>query len=332
MAEHGGYDKSAEGSEYYGVAALKVVGAENARPHERGSASSFSKKCSGRARPRRVCVAVDYVIDLPPHAPLIIFADYIIGVVNSVFSGLSSDIQNDLIKSIAQVIRDEIKSEINFAKFVSVIADETPDISHREQMSVIFRYLTKTGIEERFVDMIRVSSVLLRRGGGVEAIGRINAMEIRSLRSVCGVSKKDKPRFEMGAIRQRRADLPASNVITRHKSAQKNQTEGVFEANGKLLKQCAKRFETSWCRLSTLAVPLPIDIRYEDHICSKDSKKYKVKKVFETCHLKADDYIYTVSIYVRGQSFSQSRMSSEEMKAWSETACMRAPHTNDLRP
>ncbi|GBP55041.1 Zinc finger MYM-type protein 1 [Eumeta japonica] len=67
---------------------------------------------------------------------------------NSVFSGLSSDIQNDLIKSIAQVIRDEIKSEINFAKFVSVIADETPDISHREQMSVIFRYLTKTGIEE----------------------------------------------------------------------------------------------------------------------------------------------------------------------------------------
>ncbi|GBP75374.1 Mariner Mos1 transposase [Eumeta japonica] len=71
---------------------------------------------------------------------------------NSVFSGLSSDIQNDLIKSIAQVIRDEIKSEINFAKFVSVIADETPDISHREQMSVIFRYLTKTGIEERFVE------------------------------------------------------------------------------------------------------------------------------------------------------------------------------------
>ncbi|GBP84162.1 hypothetical protein EVAR_36679_1 [Eumeta japonica] len=60
---------------------------------------------------------------------------------------VSSDIQNDLIKSIAQVIRDEIKSEINFAKFVSVIADETPDISHREQMSVIFRYLTKTGIE-----------------------------------------------------------------------------------------------------------------------------------------------------------------------------------------
>ncbi|GBP05806.1 hypothetical protein EVAR_5112_1 [Eumeta japonica] len=70
---------------------------------------------------------------------------------NSVFSGLSSDNQNDLIKSIAQVIRDEIKSEINFAKFVSVIADETPDISHREQMSVIFRYLTKTGIEEKFV-------------------------------------------------------------------------------------------------------------------------------------------------------------------------------------
>ncbi|GBP77619.1 Zinc finger MYM-type protein 1 [Eumeta japonica] len=64
-------------------------------------------------------------------------------------------------KSIAQVIRDEIKSEINFAKFVSVIADETSDISHREQMSVIFRYLTKTGIEERFVGFFDVT---LERG------------------------------------------------------------------------------------------------------------------------------------------------------------------------
>ncbi|GBP42938.1 Zinc finger MYM-type protein 1 [Eumeta japonica] len=75
-------------------------------------------------------------------------------------SGLSSDIQNDLIKSIAQVIRDEIKSEINFCE-MSVIADETPDISHREQMSVIFRYLTKTGIEERFVGFFDVT---LERG------------------------------------------------------------------------------------------------------------------------------------------------------------------------
>ncbi|GBP46765.1 hypothetical protein EVAR_87019_1 [Eumeta japonica] len=99
---------------------------------------------------------------------------------NSVFSGLSSDIQNDLIKSIAQVIRDEIKSEINFTKFVSLIADETPDISHREQMSVIFRYLTKTGIEERFVDFFDVS---LERGADqlsqsiLEVIDQFNCKE-----------------------------------------------------------------------------------------------------------------------------------------------------------
>ncbi|GBP64379.1 Zinc finger MYM-type protein 1 [Eumeta japonica] len=99
---------------------------------------------------------------------------------NSVFSGLSSDIQNDLIKSIAQVIRDEIKSEINFAKFVSVIADETPDISHREQMSVIFRYLTKTGIEERFVGFFDVT---LERGADqlsqsiLEVIDQFNCKE-----------------------------------------------------------------------------------------------------------------------------------------------------------
>ncbi|GBP98018.1 hypothetical protein EVAR_96429_1 [Eumeta japonica] len=97
---------------------------------------------------------------------------------NSVFSGLSSDIQNDLIKSIAQVIRDEIKSEINFAKFVSVIADETPDISHREQMSVIFRYLTKTGIKE----ICRFSDVTLEPGADLsqsilEIIDQFNCKE-----------------------------------------------------------------------------------------------------------------------------------------------------------
>ncbi|GBP60233.1 Zinc finger MYM-type protein 1 [Eumeta japonica] len=99
---------------------------------------------------------------------------------NSVFSGLSSDIQNDLIKSIAQVIRDEIKSEINFAKFVSVIAEETPDISHREQMSVIFRYLTKTEIEKRFVGFFDVT---LERGADqlsqsiLEIIDQFNCKE-----------------------------------------------------------------------------------------------------------------------------------------------------------
>lgn len=70
---------------------------------------------------------------------------------NPVFSGLSNDIQNDLIKSVAAVIRSRIKSEISQSHFVSIIVDESPDISHREQLSFIFRYVCGENVEERFI-------------------------------------------------------------------------------------------------------------------------------------------------------------------------------------
>lgn len=76
---------------------------------------------------------------------------------NPVFSGLSSDIQNDLINCIASVIRDKIKSQINKSHFVSAMIDETPDVSHREQMTVILRYLADSGVEERFLGFFDVS-------------------------------------------------------------------------------------------------------------------------------------------------------------------------------
>ncbi|GBP09629.1 hypothetical protein EVAR_76609_1 [Eumeta japonica] len=74
----------------------------------------------------------------------------------------------------------KLNQKINFAKFVSVLADETPDISHREQMSVIYRYLTKTGIEERFVGFFDVT---LERGADqlsqsiLEVIDQFNCKE-----------------------------------------------------------------------------------------------------------------------------------------------------------
>jgi hypothetical protein len=76
---------------------------------------------------------------------------------NPTFSGLSPDIQNDLIHCIACVIRDHIKLEINNSQFVSTMIDETPDVSHREQLTTIFRYVTESGVEERFVGFFDVS-------------------------------------------------------------------------------------------------------------------------------------------------------------------------------
>lgn len=76
---------------------------------------------------------------------------------NPIFSGLSNDIQNDLIHSIAAVIKSEIKVEISETPFVSIMIDETPDVSHREQLSAVLRYLSEDGIEERFLGFFDVS-------------------------------------------------------------------------------------------------------------------------------------------------------------------------------
>jgi hypothetical protein len=74
------------------------------------------------------------------------------------FSGLSGEIQNDLISSISSVIISEIKAEIAEASFVSIMIDETPDISRREQLTTILRYVSNNSVEERFLGYVDVSS------------------------------------------------------------------------------------------------------------------------------------------------------------------------------
>ncbi|XP_053467751.1 uncharacterized protein LOC128599809 isoform X1 [Ictalurus furcatus] len=60
---------------------------------------------------------------------------------SSVFSGSSNRIQNDLIDVISDVIRNDIKREINAALFVAVEVDETTDVTDKAQISVILRYV-----------------------------------------------------------------------------------------------------------------------------------------------------------------------------------------------
>lgn len=62
------------------------------------------------------------------------------------FSGLSNRIQNDLIKAVCNVIRNDIKEEINAAPFVEVEVDETTDVTSKAQVSVILRHVVKTEV------------------------------------------------------------------------------------------------------------------------------------------------------------------------------------------
>ncbi|XP_066917208.1 52 kDa repressor of the inhibitor of the protein kinase-like [Clytia hemisphaerica] len=67
---------------------------------------------------------------------------------------LSKNIQNELLKLIALDIVDQLVSEIKEAKVFSVLGDEAMDISTKEQMPIIFRFIDKSNtIREVFVKM-----------------------------------------------------------------------------------------------------------------------------------------------------------------------------------
>ena len=78
---------------------------------------------------------------------------------SSVFSGLSNRIQNDLIESVAEVVRSDIMKDISKASFVAVEVDETTDDTQKAQISVILRYVNEKSqkIKEAFLGFDDVS-------------------------------------------------------------------------------------------------------------------------------------------------------------------------------
>lgn len=60
-------------------------------------------------------------------------------------------IQNAILNIISNIIRDEIRSEIATAEYYSIICDETKDLSKREQLSLVVRYVYNEFIHEEFI-------------------------------------------------------------------------------------------------------------------------------------------------------------------------------------
>ena len=73
------------------------------------------------------------------------------------FTGVSPEIQNDLINCLDSVIDDEILKEINDCTFMSVQIDEASDVSTKEQVSMIVRLDKGNEIVERQLGLVDVS-------------------------------------------------------------------------------------------------------------------------------------------------------------------------------
>ena len=68
----------------------------------------------------------------------------------------SPKIQNEILALLAQIIREEIANELYMSVHFSLMADESKDISGKEQLSVVVRYLYNNCIHEEFLDFIQL--------------------------------------------------------------------------------------------------------------------------------------------------------------------------------
>ncbi|XP_055960641.1 uncharacterized protein LOC130015115 [Mercurialis annua] len=69
---------------------------------------------------------------------------------------ISPDVQKEILSIFAKKVRRTIREEIGEAKFC-IIVDESRDLSKREQMAIVLRFVDKRGcVQERFFDLVHV--------------------------------------------------------------------------------------------------------------------------------------------------------------------------------
>lgn len=74
------------------------------------------------------------------------------------FTGISSDIQNDIISCIYSHYLRELSDRISKSNFISIMADDTTDIGNQCQLVLSVRYCYQSALCESMVDLIDVSS------------------------------------------------------------------------------------------------------------------------------------------------------------------------------
>ena len=97
---------------------------------------------------------------------------------NAVYT--SPRIQNEIAAVLGDSIRKTILGRVKTAKFFSVIADEVTDISNKEQMSLVLRYVDPVAevIKEDFIDFIECDTGVTGEALSQKIIGRLQALDL----------------------------------------------------------------------------------------------------------------------------------------------------------
>ena len=73
----------------------------------------------------------------------------------------SHDMQNDMLKVMAYKVLRNINSQLHSSSFFTIMADETTDVSNKEQIVIFFRYVNNNdfSVEEEFLGLYCVPSI-----------------------------------------------------------------------------------------------------------------------------------------------------------------------------
>ena len=72
---------------------------------------------------------------------------------------LGHKIQNEMISTLAHIVTEDIATEIKEANNFTLIVDETKDVSKREQISLVIRYVKGGKVHERFTGYLRAEKL-----------------------------------------------------------------------------------------------------------------------------------------------------------------------------
>ena len=63
----------------------------------------------------------------------------------------SKNIQNKILQILAGMVQEDILKEVKSSQYFSVTADETKDLSKKEQLSIVLRYYYEGAVREGFL-------------------------------------------------------------------------------------------------------------------------------------------------------------------------------------
>ncbi|XP_065662783.1 uncharacterized protein LOC136085408 [Hydra vulgaris] len=142
---------------------------------------------------------------------------------------LGKTIQNEIVELLANKIKNHILAKLERAKYYSLILDCTPDISHMEQMTVVFRFVSATesssekpaevAVSEHFVTFLELqdttganmTKVVI---GKLQELGDLTIKPLSATRWESRVDAVRALRFQISGVYDALIEIAEDNTLT----------------------------------------------------------------------------------------------------------------------